>query len=60
MSECLLCHEDLAERPSVLVDFYGEIAEVCDDCVAKADEPDMDMPERDREGDPAFNGSFAA
>lgn len=59
MSTCHFCERDTTEYPSVLVDFEGAIADVCDDCMAQADEPDMDMPERDREGDPAFNGAFA-
>ena len=52
MSECVLCGRDTAEYPSVLVDFDGQIADVCDDCASKADEPD------EPEGLPEFEGAF--
>jgi ribosome-binding protein aMBF1 (putative translation factor) len=57
---CVLCLRDTSEYPSVSVDFEGRVVDVCDDCMAKADEPNGTQFEFDREGDPAFNGSLVA
>lgn len=57
---CWFCERDVTEYPSVLVDFEGLPAEVCTDCLEKADTDEPAPPVRDREGDPYFNGSFAA
>ena len=42
MSECVLCKRDVTEYPSTLVDFEGTVEEVCDDCMAQADEEPME------------------
>jgi hypothetical protein len=55
---CVLCLRDTSEYPSVSVEFEGRVVDVCDDCMAEADQ---ELPARlDREGDPAFNGSLVA
>jgi hypothetical protein len=42
----------------ILLDVQGRLEVCCDDCYAKADEPDDEPPEFDREGQPEFNGAF--
>lgn len=55
---CALCDIDVTERPSVLVDFEGGIAEVCDSCIEKADPEVEERLDFLREGLPEFTGVF--
>ena len=57
---CRFCGDTAAivDGRYVLVAFEEGLRVVCDDCYAKADEPDEDEPEFDREGQPEFSGQF--
>ena len=58
---CALCRDDVTEATSVVVSFAGDLRDVCDSCMEKADEgePIEERLDMLREGLPEFNGAFS-